>query len=144
MYRVLHGTIRKVEETSKHGVGRHQLCSEEKIEVLSNKIERNHPSRHSPVSEPPTGSFTQLEEIDIDFRVSGLPCSAVQKVRHRKNISWPTIRRGHVLQRNSKEFTITSKEIQLVIRHSKNWLDRGEVHRNGEIGTGNPSFLPIL
>ena len=28
-------------------------------------------------SEQPTGLFTQLEEIDIDFRVSGLPHAVV-------------------------------------------------------------------
>ena len=40
---------KKVEETSKHGVlGRHKTCSKEKIEVLSNTIERNHPLRHTP------------------------------------------------------------------------------------------------
>ena len=26
----------------------------------------------------------------------------------------------------------------------KNWLDRGEVHRNGQIGTRRPLLLPIL
>ena len=34
----------KIEETSKHGVwGRHQICSKEKIKVLSDAIERHHP-----------------------------------------------------------------------------------------------------
>ena len=38
-----------VEETSKHGVlGRHQTCSKEKIKVLSDAIERNHPSQCTP------------------------------------------------------------------------------------------------
>ena len=32
-----------------------------------------------PVSEQPTGSFTQFEEIDIDFRVSGLPHAVVKQ-----------------------------------------------------------------
>ena len=32
-----------------------------------------------PVSEQPTGSFTQLEEIDIDFRVSRLPHAVVKE-----------------------------------------------------------------
>ena len=33
----------------KYGVlGRHQSCSEERIEVLSDTIERNHPLRHAP------------------------------------------------------------------------------------------------
>ena len=31
-----------------------------------------------PVSGQPTGLFTQLEEIDIDFRVSGLPHAVVK------------------------------------------------------------------
>ena len=35
-----------MEETSKYGVlGRHQPCSEERIEVLTNTIERFHSSR---------------------------------------------------------------------------------------------------
>ena len=39
-----------MEETSKYGVlGRHQPCSEERIEVLSDTIERNHPLRHAPI-----------------------------------------------------------------------------------------------
>ena len=39
----------KVEEISKHGVlGRHKTWSKEKILVLSNTIERNHPLRHTP------------------------------------------------------------------------------------------------
>ena len=38
-----------MEETSEHGVmGRHQLGSEERIEVLSNTIERYHSSRNTP------------------------------------------------------------------------------------------------
>ena len=35
-----------------------------------------------PVSGQPTGSFTQLEEIDIDFRVSGLPHAAVKQAEN--------------------------------------------------------------
>ena len=38
-----------MEEASKHGVlGRHQTCSKERIEVLSNKIERNPPLQYTP------------------------------------------------------------------------------------------------
>ena len=37
-----------MKETSKRGVlGRHQSCSEERIEVLSDTIERNHSSRNT-------------------------------------------------------------------------------------------------
>ena len=36
-------------------------------------VDADHVRTERPVSEQPTGSFTQLEEIDIDFRVSGLP-----------------------------------------------------------------------
>ena len=34
------------------------------------------------MSEQPTGSFTQLEEIDIDFKVSGLPHSVVKQAEN--------------------------------------------------------------
>ena len=38
-----------VEETSEHDtLGRHQSCSEERIEVLSDAIERNHPLQYTP------------------------------------------------------------------------------------------------
>ena len=38
-----------VEKTPRHGVlGRSTACSTERIEVLSNQIERNHPLRHTP------------------------------------------------------------------------------------------------
>ena len=38
-----------MEETSEYGIlGRHQSCSEERIEVLSNTIERYHSSRNTP------------------------------------------------------------------------------------------------
>ena len=50
MHRVLLGTSKKHEETSKHGVlGRHQICWKERmIWVLSDTIERNHLLRHAP------------------------------------------------------------------------------------------------
>ena len=35
-----------------------------------------------PVSGQPTGLFTQLEEIDIDFRVSGLPHAVVKQTEN--------------------------------------------------------------
>ena len=35
-----------------------------------------------PVSEQPTGLFTQLEEIDMDFRVSGLPHAVVKQAEN--------------------------------------------------------------
>ena len=38
-----------VEEISKHGVlGRYQTCSEERIKVLSDAIERHHSLQHTP------------------------------------------------------------------------------------------------
>ena len=42
-------------------------------------VDADQVSTERPVSEQPTGSFTQLEEIDIDFRVSGLPHSVVKQ-----------------------------------------------------------------
>ena len=49
VYRVMHNTCTKHwRETSEHGVlGRHQSCSEERIEVLSDLIDRNHSSRNT-------------------------------------------------------------------------------------------------
>ena len=47
-----------MEETSKHGVlGRYNTCSKEKIIVLSNAIERNHPLRHVPSLLYPEGDY---------------------------------------------------------------------------------------
>ena len=38
-----------MEETPRHGaLGRYTACSTWRIQILSNKIERNHPSRHTP------------------------------------------------------------------------------------------------
>ena len=34
------------------------------------------------VSGQPTGSFTQLEEVDIDFRVSGLPHAVLKQAEN--------------------------------------------------------------
>ena len=67
---------------------------------------------------------------------SDLVVLGTAKTRHRNSISWPTTRGGYVSKRILMEFTIASNEIQFfVIRNSKNLLDRGEVHRDGESGT---------
>ena len=98
-----------MEETSKHGVlGRYQTCSKERIKVLSDAIKRHHPlSTNVSVERSdkdkdadenvdadrvrtgrPVGSeqsidlFTQCEEIDIDFRVSGLPHAVVTQAEN--------------------------------------------------------------
>ena len=48
VYRVMTFYAQSMEETSEHGfLGRHQSCSEERIEVLSDSIERNHSSRNT-------------------------------------------------------------------------------------------------
>ena len=39
-------------------------------------------STERPASGQPTGLFTQLEEIDIDFRVPGLPHSVVKQAEN--------------------------------------------------------------
>ena len=42
-------SYQKMESASRHGVlGRHTACSAERIEVLSNKVERSHPFRYTP------------------------------------------------------------------------------------------------
>ena len=68
MHRVLF-QAEKVEETSRHGVlGRQKNCSTERIEVLSNKIERNRPLRYTPSSKVvvmETEEFFQRESIRV-------------------------------------------------------------------------------
>ena len=45
-------------------------------------IDVDHTSTERPVSGQPTGSFPQLEEIDIDLRVSGLPHAIVKQAEN--------------------------------------------------------------
>ena len=45
-------------------------------------VDADQTSTERPVSGHPTGSFTQLEEIDIDFRVSGLPHAIVKQAEN--------------------------------------------------------------
>ena len=48
MHRVMHNTCKNMEETSERSVlGRHQSRFEERIEVLSDSIERDHSSRNT-------------------------------------------------------------------------------------------------
>ena len=72
----------EVEKTPGYGVlGRFSACSTERIEVLSNKIERNHPLRYTPsllcleiyVSPrpPPKISYKDNLMCDLDFDVAG-------------------------------------------------------------------------
>ena len=50
MHRVMHNTCKSMEETSEHSLlGRHQSGSEERIEVLSDSIERDHSSRNTSI-----------------------------------------------------------------------------------------------
>ena len=43
------------------------------------KLDAHHVGTGRPVYEQPPGLFTQCEEIDIDFRVSGLPHAVVKQ-----------------------------------------------------------------
>ena len=45
-------------------------------------VDADQTSTSRPVSGQPTGLFTQLEEIDIDFRVSGLPHAVVKQAEN--------------------------------------------------------------
>ena len=51
----------------------------EKVKDADENIDADQTSTGRPVSGQPTGLFTQLEEIDIDFRVSGLPHAVVKE-----------------------------------------------------------------
>ena len=45
-------------------------------------VDANQTRTERPVSGQPTGLFTELEEIDIDFRVSGLPHAVVKQAEN--------------------------------------------------------------
>ena len=68
----------------------------------------------------------------------------IVKLKQRNSTISPSTRGRDVSKEITKEFTIVSYEtLYIVIRNSKNWLDREEVHRNGQIGTGRP-LLPSI
>ena len=52
---------------------------EDADENVDENVDADQTRTGRPVSEQPSGSFTQLEEIDIDFRVSGLPHAVVKE-----------------------------------------------------------------
>ena len=54
----------------------------DKDEDADENVDADQTRTERPVSEQPTGSFTQLEEIDIDFRVSGLPHAVVKETEN--------------------------------------------------------------
>ena len=51
----------------------------EKDKDADEKVDADKTRTWRPVSGQPTGSFTQLEELDIDFRVSGLSHAVVKQ-----------------------------------------------------------------
>ena len=58
------------------------VCQGDKDQDADENVDADHTRTERPVSEQPTGSFTQLEEIDIDFRVSGLPHAVVKQAEN--------------------------------------------------------------
>ena len=54
----------------------------DKDEDADENVDADQTSTERPVSGQPTGLFTQLEEIDIDFRVSGLPHAVVKEAEN--------------------------------------------------------------
>ena len=58
-----------------------QICVPMSVERIDNdeNADADQTRTGRPLSGQPTGSFTQLEEIDIDFRVSGLPHTVVKQ-----------------------------------------------------------------
>ena len=55
----------------------------DKDEDADENVDEDQTRTGRPVSEQQTGLFTQLEEIDIDFRVSGLPHGVVKEADFR-------------------------------------------------------------
>ena len=63
-----------MEETSKHGVlGRYQTCSKERIEVLSDAIERRHPLQYTPSLLYPKAVRMETGEIIYEVYESPRP-----------------------------------------------------------------------
>ena len=61
-----------------------QSCVPVSVEIVDKEdadenVDEDQTTTVRPFSEQPTGLFTQLEEIDIDFRVSGLPHAVVKE-----------------------------------------------------------------
>ena len=54
----------------------------DKDEDADENVDADQTRKVRPVGGQPTGSFTQLEEIDIDFRVSGLPHAVVKEAEN--------------------------------------------------------------
>ena len=54
----------------------------DKHEDADDNVDADQTRTGRPVSEQPSGSFTQLEEIDIDFRVPGLPHAVVKEAEN--------------------------------------------------------------
>ena len=54
----------------------------DKDKDANENVEADQTRTERPVSGQPTGLFTQLEEIDIDFRVFGLPHAVVKEAEH--------------------------------------------------------------
>ena len=54
----------------------------DKDEDADENVDADQTRTGRPVSGQPTGSFTQLEEIDIDLRVSGLPHAVVKQAEN--------------------------------------------------------------
>ena len=65
------------------------------------------------------------------------------ELRHRKNISWSTLRGGDVSKRSLKDFTIASNEIQqIVLRNSKLAGPRRSASRWTKLAQENHSYCP--
>ena len=54
----------------------------DKDKDANENVDADQTSKGRPVSGQPTGLFTQLEKIDIDFRVSGLPHAVVKQAEN--------------------------------------------------------------
>ena len=59
-----------------------QLSSTRRLVGADENVDADQTSTERPVSGQPTGLFTQREDIDIDFRVSGLPHAVVKRAEN--------------------------------------------------------------
>ena len=70
------------ESTNSRTVRPVKSCVPVSVERVDENADADQTSTVRPVSGQPTGLFTQLEEIDIDFRVSGLPHAVVKQAEN--------------------------------------------------------------
>ena len=91
-----------------------------------------------------SGDWMLSQSRTTSSRRGDLEVLGTAKLRHRHSISWPTMCGGDVSERNLKEFTIVSNEIQhIVIRNSEiGWTEEKCIEMD-KLAQENHSYCPL-